>query len=235
MESLHHILFGIYPYIALAVFIAGSILTFNHKQRTWGSKSSQLLEGRRLRTGSLLFHSGILLLFLGHLVGLLTPPEVFHALGIATATKQLLAMVAGGVFGILCLIGLIILIHRRMTVARVSQTSRRMDLFILWLLLATLVLGLATIVSSAGHMEGHMMTRLMHWAQAIVTLQPASHYLVEVPVIYKAHILLGLTVFLVFPFSRLVHIWSAPVGYLNRPYQLVRRRVPRARAGQAAP
>ena len=232
METLHHILFGIYPYIALATFLVGSVLTFNHKQRSWGSKSSQLLEGRRLKAGSLLFHSGILLLFLGHLVGLLTPPAVFHTLGVAASTKQALAMTAGGIFGTMTLVGLVILLHRRHTVRRVNQTSSRMDIFILWLLLVTLVLGLLSIVSSAGHMDGHMMLQLMHWAQAVVTLQPAAHLLVEVPLIYKVHILFGLTVFLVFPFSRLVHIWSAPVGYVNRPYQLVRRRVPRAPGGQ---
>ncbi|MFB6259841.1 MAG: respiratory nitrate reductase subunit gamma, partial [Thiohalorhabdaceae bacterium] len=131
METLHHILFGIYPYIALATFLVGSVLTYNHKQRSWGSKSSQLLEGRRLKAGSLLFHSGILLLFLGHLVELLTPPAVFHALGVAASTKQALAMTAGGIFGAMTLVGLVILIHRRYTVRRVYHNSSRMDLFIL--------------------------------------------------------------------------------------------------------
>ncbi|KPV41236.1 nitrate reductase [Thiohalorhabdus denitrificans] len=225
METLHHILFGIYPYIALATFLVGSVLTYNHKQRRWGSKSSQLLEGDRLRMASILFHSGILLLFFGHLVGLLTPPELFHALGISAAAKQQLAMTAGGIFGTMCLIGLAMLIHRRMTNRRVYKNSSGMDIFILWLLLATLLLGLVTIPVSASHPEGHVMEQLMHWAQAIVTLRPASHLLLEVSFLYKLHILFGLTVFLVFPFSRLVHIWSAPVGYINRPYQLVRRRV----------
>ncbi len=225
MDVLHYILFGVYPYIALATFVVGSVLTYNHKQCRWSSRSSQILEGRRLRLGSILFHNGILLLFLGHLVGLLTPPAVFHGLGLSSAAKQVVAMTAGGIFGATCLVGLIILIHRRMTIGRLAKTSTGMDFAILWLLLITLVLGLATIAASAAHTDGHLMERLMAWVQHVVTLRPAAHFLAEVPFIYKLHLVFGMTVFLVFPFSRLVHIWSAPVGYIGRPYQLVRRRV----------
>jgi len=223
--TLNHVFYGWYPYIALTVFLLGSLVRYDREPYTWRSGSSQLLRRRQLAMGSILFHVGILIIFLGHAVGLLMPVAVFEALGISKLAKQLMAIVVGGVAGIVCLIGLLILTHRRLFDARIRATSSTGDIAILLLLLAQLLLGLATIPLSLGHLDGKEMVRFMSWAQAIVTLQPgASAYVADAHPIFKMHLLLGMTIFLVFPFTRLVHVWSAPVWYLGRRgYQVVRR------------
>ena len=127
MSYLHNFAFGIYPYLALAVFLLGSLIRFDREQYTWKSDSSQLLRRGQLRLGSNLFHIGILALFAGHFVGLLTPKELYHALGLSTEAKQMVAIVAGGVFGGMCLVGLLLLVHRRLTEPRIRVTSTRMD------------------------------------------------------------------------------------------------------------
>jgi len=227
MSTLNQFLFGIYPYLALAVFFVGSLVRFDRDQYTWKSDSSQLLRAGQLRWGSNLFHIGILGIFFGHLVGLLTPLAIWHALGVTPGAKQLLAVVAGGAAGALCLVGLILLIHRRLTEPRVRITGRPMDMAVLLLLLAQLLLGLFSIAVSVQHLDGEEMIKLMMWAQHIVTFRgDAAGYVAEVALVFKLHLVLGMTIFLVFPFSRLVHVWSgfATVGYLVRAYQVVRSR-----------
>jgi nitrate reductase gamma subunit len=220
-------LFGVYPYIALAVFLVGSLIRYDREQYSWKSDSSQLLRRGQLRWGSNLFHLGILGIFFGHLFGLLTPLAVWHAIGLTLADKQMIAMVAGGIAGLACASGLVLLIHRRLSIARVRATSRGMDFAVLYLLLAQVLLGLYSITVSLGHLDGAEMLKFVNWAQAIVTFQPdAARHIADVAWVFKTHITLGLTIFLVFPFSRLVHIWSGfgTVGYLGRAYQIVRSR-----------
>ena len=227
MSHLHNFLFGIYPYLALAVFLLGSLVRFEREPYTWKSDSSQLLRRGQLRLGNNLFHIGVLALFGGHLFGLLTPKELYHAIGLTTQAKQMLAIVAGGVFGTSCLVGLTLLVHRRLAEPRIRATSSRMDIFILLWILVTLLLGLASIVVSLGHRDGAVMVQLAHWAQHVVTFRPgAADYLASVHWIYKVHLVFGMTVFVLFPFSRLVHVWSgfAAVGYVTRAYQVVRSR-----------
>ncbi len=226
MSYLDTLLFGVYPYLAGAVFLLGSLARFDRDQFTWKAQSSQILNNRNMRLASNLFHVGILLLFLGHFVGLLTPPEIFHALGVSAGAKQVLAIVAGSVAGLMCFAGLTMLVQRRLTDPRVRATSTRMDIFILLLLYAQLILGLLTIPVSLMHLDGHNMLNLMAWARNIVTFDPteAVAALGEVGLLFRLHLFLGLTIFLVFPFSRLVHIWSVPVTYPFRSYQVVRQR-----------
>jgi nitrate reductase gamma subunit len=224
---MNQFLFGIYPYIALAVFLLGSLIRFDRDPYTWKSDSSELLRRGQLRWGSNLFHLGILGIFFGHLFGLLTPLAVWHALGVTAEQKQMLAIVAGGLAGLVCLAGLAILLHRRLSVARVRATSRAMDFAVLYILLAQVLLGLYSISVSLGHRDGGEMLKFMAWAQGIFTLRPeAASYVADAAWVFKAHIALGLTLFVVFPFSRLVHVWSgfAAVGYLARAYQIVRLR-----------
>ncbi|MBL4692322.1 MAG: respiratory nitrate reductase subunit gamma [Magnetovibrio sp.] len=225
MQYLNEVVFGYYPYFALTVFLLGSLIRFDRDQYTWRSGSSQLLRNRQMMVGSNLFHIGILSLFGGHFVGLLTPIFIFEAMGITHAQKQMLAVGAGGVFGIMCFIGLTMLLHRRLTDPRIRATSSSMDIFIQVMLWVQLVLGLFTLPLSMGHAEGEMMVRFMNWAQHIVTFRAgAASYILDVPVLFKAHLVIGMTMFLIFPFTRLVHVWSAPVGYLVRRYQVVRTR-----------
>ena len=227
MSTLNQIVFGIYPYIALTVFFAGSLLRFDRDQYTWKSDSSQMLRAGQLRWGSNLFHLGILGIFFGHLFGLLTPLAVWHALGVTAGAKQALAVIAGGVAGAACLVGLALLIHRRLTEPRIRATSRPADLFILFLLLAQLLLGLFSITVSLQHMDGAEMVKLMMWAQHVVTFQgDAAGFVADAAPVFKAHLFLGMTIFVIFPFTRLVHIWSgfAAAGYIVRAWQLVRSR-----------
>jgi nitrate reductase gamma subunit len=225
MNYLNELLFGYYPYLAGTVFLVGSLVRFDRDQYTWRSGSSQMLRTKNMRIASNLFHVGILLLFVGHLVGLLTPPAVYHALGLSTSAKQLMAVVAGGIFGTLTFVGLAMLLYRRMTDPRIRANSSGSDIFILWLLMAQLVLGLFTLPISLSHSEGSTMLLLAEWAQRIVTFRGGAAELVaEVSIVFKLHLLLGITIFLVFPFTRLVHIWSAPIWYLGRRYQVVRQR-----------
>ena len=225
-EALNTALFGIYPYICLTVFLVGSLIRFDREQYGWRSQSSQLLRRRQLTWGSNLFHAGILIILVGHTGGLLTPVAVFEALGISHTAKQLVAIVVGGVAGALCLIGLVMLLHRRLSDPRILRTSSFADIAVLVLLLVQLLLGLGTIFVSLQHLDGDEMIALMNWAQHIVTLRPgAAAYVSEVSLVFKLHLVLGMSLFLVFPFTRLVHIWSAPVWYLGRRgYQIVRTR-----------
>lgn len=231
-------LFGIYPYIALAVLVLGSVIRFDREPYTWKTGSSQLLRRRQLMLGSVLFHGGILVIFGGHFVGLLTPIAVFDAMGVSHGAKQMLAIVAGGVAGIVCMVGALLLLHRRLFDARIRKTSSFGDTAILLILTIQLGLGLATIPLSMGHMDGHEMVKFMNWAQSIFTFRAgAADYVADVHPIFKAHLALGLTILLVFPFTRLVHMLSAPVWYLNRRgWQLVRtRRSMPLKAVRAAP
>ncbi len=217
--------FGIYPYIALTVFFVGSLLRYDRDQYTWKASSSQLLSKKDMRLGSNLFHIGIIALFFGHLLGLLTPHWAYESM-LSAGTKQLLAMTAGGIFGLICLAGMLLLIRRRIRDARIRATSQATDLPILLILFVQLVLGLLTIPFSAQHPDGSSMLALANWAQHVVTFQgDAAAFVAGEAFIFKIHLVLGLTIFLVFPFTRLVHVWSAPIQYLARSgYQIVRKR-----------
>ncbi|WP_205342716.1 respiratory nitrate reductase subunit gamma [Denitrificimonas caeni] len=225
MSNFNLLLFGVYPYIALAICLIGSWARFDWSQYTWRAGSSQMLDGKGMRMASNLFHVGIIFVLAGHFVGLLTPHALYHHV-ISTEHKQLLAMVSGGVFGVLCLIGLIMLIKRRLNNPRIRATSSTSDIMILFVLLAQLILGLLTIVASTQHLDGSVMVMLGDWAQSVVTLQPlkAAQAIAPVGIIYKLHVFLGVTLFVLFPFTRLVHIVSAPIWYLGRRYQIVRQK-----------
>lgn len=225
MSLLHNFLFSVYPYICLSVFLMGSLARFDRDQYTWKSDSSQLLRKGQLRWGSNLFHLGILFLFFGHSVGLLTPHWVYEPF-IEPAQKQLLAIIAGGVAGFFCFIGLSLLLHRRIFDPRIRLTSHRTDLMILVILWVQLVLGLITLPFSLGHTDGSVMLKLSAWAQGIVTLQPNAGHIAGLDWPYLVHLVLGMTIFLLFPFSRLVHVWSGfgTLAYIARPYQVVRSR-----------
>jgi len=226
MSALHGFLFQVYPYICFAVFLLGSLLRFDQNQYTWKSDSSQMLRAGTLRWGSNLFHFGILFLFFGHLVGLFTPHAVY-GIFMTAATKQMLAVVAGGIAGAVCFVGLSLLLYRRIFDPRIRLTSHRTDIAILVILWVQLVVGMITLPISYQHADGSVMLILADWAQRIVTLRPVdATALAALPWPYLFHIVFGMTIFLLFPFSRLVHVWSgfATVAFLFRPHQVVRSR-----------
>jgi len=219
------LLFGVYPYVAVAIAVIGAWARFDMAQYTWKAQSSQMLSSKNMRVASNLFHVGILFVLAGHFVGLLTPESMYHYV-ISSQNKQLLAMVSGGFFGFLCFIGLSMLIYRRLTNDRVKANTSFSDMLVLYVLLAQLSLGLLSIVVSASHLDGSVMILLGNWAQSIVTLSPidAAASIQSVHIVYKLHVFLGLTLFVIFPFTRLVHIVSAPVWYFGRRYQVVRQK-----------
>ena len=227
MDTLHQFVFGIYPYIALSIFLLGSLIRFEREQYSWKSESSQLLHRGSLRVGNILFHVGIIGLFFGHAVGLLTPVAVWDALGVSHSFKQVFAMTAGGIMGTLCLVGVLMLLTRRLGNPRLAANTTWRDKLVLGWILMTVLVGLSTIVVSAGHLDGHEMVLLMSWAQHVVTFRgDAANFIVEASPVFKLHLFLGMSLFVIFPFTRLVHVWSgfAAVGYLNRSWQLVRPR-----------
>jgi len=226
MTYLNHLLFGIYPYIALAVFVVGSLIRYDREQYTWKTGSSQILESKKLRQGSMAFHVGVIMILAGHFVGLLTPVELWHLLGIDAATKQMIAVVLGGGAGVICFYGLTILVMRRLFDDRIRASSAIMDTLIVVLIYVQLILGMISIYYTRQHMDGSEMLKMMAWAQNIVTFDGtvAAEAIKDIGLIYKLHILLGMTLFLLFPFSRLVHIASVPVKYFLRSYQIVRQK-----------
>ncbi|MDG1292890.1 MAG: respiratory nitrate reductase subunit gamma [Pseudomonadales bacterium] len=222
---INQFLFGIYPYIAITIMVVGSVFRYDRDQYTWKADSSQLLRAKGMRVGSNLFHIGIILLFFGHLVGLLMPESIYH-LVMSAQTKQLMAMIAGGIFGSICFVGLTILIRRRLFDPRIRATSKPTDIAVLLILYVQLILGLITIPYSAQHLDGSSMVALGNWAQHIVTFRSgAADFVLAEAWVFKVHLFLGLTIFLLFPFTRFVHMLSAPLKYLTRKgYQVVRKR-----------
>jgi len=224
MNYLNTLVFQIYPYLALAVFAIGCWARFDLDPYTWRSGSSQLLSGKWMRLGSNWFHVGVLAILGGHFVGLLTPHSVYEPF-ISASSKQVLAMVVGGFFGVICLIGMTVLLLRRLFNPRIRAIGSGRDLLVLLLLYAQLCLGLSSIYISAGHLDGGQMIKLGEWAQHIATFRAgAADFMLDAHWIFKAHVTLGLTLILIVPFTRLVHVWSIPLAYLRRPFQVVRRR-----------
>ncbi|MEI6612039.1 respiratory nitrate reductase subunit gamma [Polynucleobacter sp.] len=226
MNYLDTFIFGIYPYICLAVFFVGSLIRYDRDQYTWKSDSSQLLRKKQLRIGSIFFHIGVLFLFFGHFFGMLTPHFLYDPF-ITAGQKQLMAMASGGIAGVFGFIGLTILLHRRLTDDRIRINSKPSDILIVVVLWLQLLLGLATIPLSGQHLDGSVMMQLAGWAQHIATFRGGAVELLNgVDWVFKLHMFLGMTIFLIFPFTRLVHVWSgfASLSYLVRPYQIVRSR-----------
>ena len=225
-DFINQLAFGWYPYLAVTVLVLGSVLRFDANQYSWRSQSSQFLRRKQMLIGSNLFHMGIIVLFFGHLVGLLTPINVLDFMGIGHSFKQTAALVVGGIAGLLAYVGATLLLHRRLFDPRIRRSSSIGDILVLVLIWLQLTLGLATTYWTLQHLDGSEMLRFMGWANGILTLNPAAPDIIkETALVYKLHIVLGLTLFVITPFTRLVHIWSAPVWFLLRPgYQIVRSR-----------
>ena len=225
MVFLQKLIFAVYPYIALTVFVVGSWIRYDAEQYTWKTDSTQLLSKSNMVLASNFFHIGILSIFGGHFAGLVLPHSLWVGLGVTDMQHQWLAIMAGSVFGLMCLIGGAILWARRMFNQRVRASSRYSDIFILSWLMVTLLLGLSTIPVSVGHANHNnpeIMLLLSQWVQSILTLNPKPELLADVDAVFKAHMLFGMTVFLLFPFTRLVHVLTAPLNYLGPAYQIVR-------------
>lgn len=227
--SIDYFIFGIMPYIALTVLVVGSVARYERDPFTWKSSSSQLLRRKQLIWGAIFFHAGIIIVFFGHLVGLFTPVWVLDFLGVPYAMKQWMAVLIGGVAGIVALIGATMLLHRRLTDPRIRATSSFADIGIMALIWLQLLIGLGTITLTLRHMDGVEMIHFMTWSQSVVLLNLNAWLdVANVHWLYKTHIFLGLLIAILFPFTRLVHMisgFAAPFRYLLRPgFQVVRTR-----------
>ena len=224
MSYLNTLLFGVYPYIALAVLFIGTWARYDHGQFTWRAQSSQMLSKKNMVLASVLFHVGILVIFFGHLVGLLAPKWAYEWL-MTPGQKQIVAVVVGGIAGVMCLIGGVMLAWRRLTDPRVRASSTLADNLVICILVVQVTLGLLTIIPTLGHLDGSQMLKFSAWAQGVLTFQGGvAEHVADAHWIFKAHIFLGLTIFVLFPFTRLVHMLSVPVEYFGRKYQVVRKR-----------
>jgi respiratory nitrate reductase, gamma subunit len=225
MQAADIFLFEVFPYLALAIFLVGSWIRYDYAPYTWRAGSSQIMSKKGMFVASNLFHLGMLGIIVGHTLGMLTPHWVYEGF-LPLAVKQQMAMMGGGVCGVMIVIGGAFLLKRRITEPRVRASSSTADILILALIVVQALIGLVTIGSSLQHMDGKMMMQLVGWAQAMASFHPggAATLLEGVPFVFKVHLVLGLLLFVLFPFTRLVHVWSIPLEYLTRRYQLVRAR-----------
>ena len=230
-DYVNTLLFGVYHYVCLVVLLIGSLIRFDRDPYTWKSDSSQMLRKRQLRLGSNLFHYGVIIVILGHFAGFLAPHWAIDW-ALSPIAHQLLAMVIGGIAGFVAIVGLTILIARRLGDPRIRLNSRKWDIAVVLMLWLRLALGLLTVPLSAFHMDGVLFETLTSYLKSVVTLDSgAAALMAEVPLPYKLHILLGFSLFLVSPFTRMIHIWSGAgaLAYLFRPYQIVRTTHTRAK------
>lgn len=223
--SLEIILWVVVPYVCAAVFVLGHIWRYKYDKFGWTTRSSQTYENRLLRWGSPMFHLGILMVIAGHVVGLLIPREWLYAIGITEEMYHVGATVLGTAAAILTLAGLVILIYRRRTVAAVFLATTVMDKVMYVFLGATLLFGTAaTVVYQVFGGGFHYRETVSPWIRQLIILQPRPDLMVDVPLLFQLHVFTATLLFALWPFTRLVHVFSAPVGYLFRPYIVYRSR-----------
>ncbi|GAA2805706.1 respiratory nitrate reductase subunit gamma [Kribbella solani] len=218
------LLWVVYPYICLTIFVAGHIWRYRYDKFGWTTRSSQLYENRLLRIGSPLFHFGILAVFLGHVMGLGIPKSWTEAIGVSEGLYHFLAVSIGAIAGFCTLAGLTILIYRRRTVGPVFSATTRMDKLMYVFLAAVILLGLANTVIA--NLVGHYDYRegVSIWFRGIFRFQLHPDLMAAAPLTFQLHGLVAITLFALWPFTRLVHVFSAPLGYLTRPYIVYRSR-----------
>ncbi|NKQ57771.1 respiratory nitrate reductase subunit gamma [Amycolatopsis sp. K13G38] len=213
------------PYVSIAIFILGHVWRYRYDKFGWTTRSSQLYESRLLRLGSPLFHFGILVVALGHVGGLLIPQSWTNAIGISETAYHVGAVVLGTISGVCTLCGAALLIYRRRTVGPVFSATTRNDKIMYVLLIGTIVLGLGTTVlgNLTGHPHNYRET-VAPWFRSIFYFDPATALIKAAPWGFQAHVLAAWVLFAFWPFSRLVHVFSMPLGYLTRPYIVYRSR-----------
>ena len=226
MNALEILLWGAGPYVTVAILVAGTIWRYRYDKFGWTTRSSQLYESRLLRIGSPLFHFGILVVVIGHLIGLVIPASWTDAVGVDEDLYHIQALTLGGIAGFATLVGIAILIYRRRTTGPVFMATTRNDKSMYVVLAAAIVTGLLTTALGAGVVvEGHNYRETVSpWFRSIFALQPDVAAMAEAPFSFQLHTLVGMLLFAVWPFTRLVHAFTAPVHFLFRPYVVYRSR-----------
>lgn len=225
MTALDIVLWGVLPYVTIALLLAGTIWRYRYDKFGWTTRSSQLYESRLLRIGSPLFHFGILVVVIGHVIGLVIPKSWTDAVGLSEQAYHVQALVLGGIAGFSTLVGIGILIYRRRTTGPVFMATTRNDKAMYVVLVAAIAAGLATtLLGAAGGPEHHYRETVAPWFRSIFILQPDIAAMQQAGFTFQLHTLIGMLLFAIWPFTRLVHAFTAPIGYLFRPYIVYRSR-----------
>ncbi|MEU7750024.1 respiratory nitrate reductase subunit gamma [Nonomuraea sp. NPDC049158] len=229
MNALDILLWIVAPYVAITVFVLGHVWRYRYDKFGWTTRSSQMYESRLLRVGSPLFHFGILVVLLGHIGGLVIPKSWTEAVGVSEAAYHAGAVLLGTIAGLATLGGLAILIYRRRTVGPVFTATTRNDKLMYLVLSATIVLGLAATVAANVIGGGYdYRTTISPWFRSIFSFSPDPALMAGAPILFQLHALSALLLFAIWPFTRLVHMLTAPLGYLTRPYIVYRSRADRS-------
>ncbi|ATL30313.1 respiratory nitrate reductase subunit gamma [Streptomyces formicae] len=227
------LLWGVMPYVAVTLLIAGLVWRARYDRFGWTTHSSQLHESRLLRIGSPLFHFGMAFVVLGHVVGLLIPDSWTDAVGVSDHAYHLMAVSTGAVAGLAAAVGVGILVYRRLRVPAVRKATLRSDHVMYTVLLGAMLLGLvATVLNSSGATDYNYREGISVWFRSLFTLRPDYHLMGAAPLAFKLHVVFGFALFALIPFSRLAHIVSAPFRYLFRPYVVYRGKDPRQLANR---
>ena len=217
-------LWVIFPYICMAIFIFGHIYRYRTDQFHWTAKSSEFIEKKQLMIGSILFHLGIIPVILGHVSGLGIPKSWLHAVGVNDHLYHIGAIYVGGFFGFMTLLGMIILTFRRFTIRSVRMLSSASDLVVNSLLLFIVFMGMyATLVTNVVQPEFDYRSSISVWFRDLFFLRPDPALMSGVPMSFKIHVLADFAIFALWPFTRLVHVWSVPLNYVGRSYILYRK------------
>lgn len=225
MTLLDQFLWVIYPYIVIVIFILGLIMRYNNQQERWTTKSSQILEKRLLKWGSLLFHIGIIFVFFGHVAGIIVPLWFYRYFGVPDVQYRLMAVIMGGLSGIAATVGLLILVYRRLVIKRIVLTSSVSDIISILLLAVVVLNGMVVTVSHALESSGFdYRANLAPWFRGILTFMPDPYLMTGVPLIFKFHVFSAFLFFSLMPFTRMVHILSQPITYLARSFIVYRKR-----------
>ncbi|MEK3977663.1 respiratory nitrate reductase subunit gamma [Psychrobacillus sp. FSL K6-2836] len=224
MNMIDQFLWVIFPYICIAVFIVGHVFRYRTDQFSWTAKSSEFIEKKQLMIGSLLFHIGIIPVIMGHISGLAIPKSWLQAVGVNDHLYHIGAIYIGGFFGFVTLAGMIILTSRRFTKSTVRKLSSTSDLIVNVILLFIVFMGMyATLVTNAVQPDFDYRTSISVWFRNLFILQPDASYMLNVPMSFKIHVVTGFLIFALWPFTRLVHVWSVPLNYVGRSYILYRK------------
>ncbi len=227
-------LWVIVPYLCLATFVVGHMWRYRYDKFGWTTRSSQLYEDRLLRLGSPLFHFGMLGVVGGHVIGLLVPISWTEAVGVSDHLYHLVAVIGGLAAGIAAMLGMGILIYRRRTVGPVFSATTPMDKIMYAFLAAAIVLGMwNTILGASGVNHYNYREGVSIWYRSFLAFNPQPELMAEAPLGFQLHALVAFGLFALWPFTRLVHVFSAPIGYLTRPYVVYRSRD--ERMGSRAP
>ncbi|MNO14903.1 Nitrate reductase-like protein NarX [compost metagenome] len=224
MNMFDQFLWVIFPYICLVVFIVGHIYRYRKDQFNWTAKSSEFIEKKQLKYGSILFHLGIIPVIFGHIGGLAVPKSWMEAMGVNEHWYHIGAVYIGGIFGMATLAGMLILTSRRFTIKNVRRLSSASDLIVNSLLLFIVFMGMySTLVTNAVQPEFDYRETISVWFRGLFMFSPDPSLMKDVPVSFKIHVLSGFAIFAFWPFTRLVHVWSVPLNYVGRSYILYRR------------